>query len=181
MSASNSARWGMWSKVSAAAAASSLAAGTALMHTLGSRSVSAEEALRLTRVSHQRAAEDLQWLQQHGHRKQALAINAEGLGVQIVDAVTELAQQGGVLDWRIEGIDTVATEQAASSVRLVVELASAHGEDFLEQLDVLMQAAGPRPVQVTACALNRARDEASASRAPLLTRCTLDWPWWPES
>lgn len=139
-------------------------------------------AMRELRVEQQRAASTLQWLRRDEDFRRAVLRTADAISVAVVDAVSDQALRGQLVNWRIERIVSNRTpmDSVSGSLRLVADFAVDHGARFLAELAALERALGPRPVLTTACRVERdsVTRPSDTSSAGIVARCTLDWPWW---
>lgn len=149
---------------------------------LAQRLTQAEASLRDARVSMQRAANVLKWLERDAQARAAILRDQENLAVTLADSIGKHAEIHELANWQLTTSESVAMRKASEAslsvgvIRLLIEFESRHGSEFLAQIDEVLRAGGERPVIVSACRIERI-DAEDAGRV-LMSRCTLEWPWW---
>ncbi len=150
-----------------------------------------QQQMREARVELQRSSEALLWLQKTRAQQPALSLEADELATMLIDALSLLSAEDGVLDWKFEQTNADTYRVRASStlldvrtLTLVVDVNVKHGPHLLTVLDQLRSIALHRPVQVRSCRIERvpsaSRLSSTSFNWPLAGRCELDWPWWAE-
>lgn len=175
------------------------------------RAVAERLAVRETRVELQRSSEVLKWLQHDDKRLAASSLDVDELGAAVVDAVSVLTQEVGVLDWRLERRDVIDPSAnhavrsdsgvaRALTLKLIVDFNVRHVLVLLDMLETLANVVAHRPVEVSTCRIERvpspdgneyvrtsdglltSTSESRPVPARLLVgRCEVDWPWWEEA
>jgi len=171
------------------------------MHHIKGRAEAGHHQLQAARIELQRSSDVLQWLQQHTARLAVLSLGLDELATLLVDAISSLTADDGVVDWRFEQHELAASHYRSTAslpralaLTLVVDVSVEHSSQLLDLLDQLRAAISLRPVQIRRCRIERTRptevrssgiaaiDHGQAVAAPQLTgRCELEWPWWEET
>lgn len=194
-------RWTRYTLVALVCASLIVVTSLLCVYHIKGRAEAGHHQLQAVRIELQRSSDVLLWLQQHTARLPVLALGLDELATLLVDAISSLTIDDGVVDWRFEQHELTASGSRSTTrlpralaLTLVVDVGVEHSSQLIDLLDQLRAAISPRPVLIRRCRIERTRladarfsdtaaiDQGKAGAAPQLTgRCELEWPWWEEA